>query len=699
MNDTLYAMMNWPDIEGITCFDLAHPRSILGSHKTKEGILIQTFYPEAVKISLEREDKSLTPMEMADEAGFFAVLVPDKELFSHQYRVELADGSMLTVPELYDTELSYDRKKTAAFMEGTSSEAYELLGAHPKKVNGKDGVLFTVWAPNAWSAAVVGDFNSWDGRSHMMELDESTGIYGLFVPGVKAGELYKFKLRQKGGAVVMKSDPYARAYEPAPNFAGIVCAPAKTAKKKAGAAAIKASEPMLILEVLLSDYAGMNYREIAPLVIERAAKYHYTHVELSPVMEYPEDDTLGYQTLGYYAPTVRYGTPEDFKALIAECHSAGLSVILDFAPGHFPKHEHGLARFDGTCLYEHQDPRQGEHPEWNTLIYQFGRAEVASFLISAASFWVKEYQADGLKVDGLDAMLYLDYGKKPGEWLANVYGGNENLEAVSLIRSMNTALKKAAPATLLIAREPGGWPKVTDKPEDEGLGFDEKFNDSQIKDFLYFMECDPLFRKGRYQSLTYSMLYAYSEKYILNLSHEWNGPGTDGLQNRMPGETKEARLSNLRAAYAYLITSPGKKLFYPDRDIEEGSFLTDLFALYRKEPALYEQDHTASGFEWLNNISPNECIVSFVRRAADGSELVVIANFTPVAYNKKKMGVPHSGKYKEIFNSDAEAYGGLNVINRRVIASKAEACDGRTDSIRVNVPPMGVSILRYVPEA
>ena len=400
-----------------------------------------------------------------------------------------------------------------------------------------------------------------------------------------------------------------------------------------------------------------NYRELAPLVIDYVRKMQYTHIELMPIMEYPFDGSWGYQVTGYYAPTARYGTPDDFKFFMDEMHKAGIGVILDWVPAHFPKDAFGLARFDGTCLYEHLDPRQGEHPEWGTLIYNYGRPEVIDFLISNAIFWAKEYHADGIRMDAVASMLYLDYGKRNGEWIPNMYGGNENLEAVELLKRLSDEFSKKAPDVWLVAEESTAWPKVTGATADGGLGFDYKWNMGWMNDFLDFMSCDPLFRKGRYNELTFSMVYAYSEDFILVLSHDEVVHGKCSMLNKMPGADKAEKMNNLRAAYGFMFTHPGKKLLFMGQDfgmenewwearqidwelteLSENTalmnYVRDLNKLYRNEPALYELDFDPEGFEWINNISANECIVAFARKASDGSELIVVANFTPVERDK-----------------------------------------------------------------
>ena len=732
MEKKLYELMDWPAIERIIYSDSVHPKQTLGQRITKSGLLIQAHYPNAVRAYVKSDEGPIQEMQQIDEKGYFAILINSKKKIKYNLMYEFADGNIIQVPDVYNYNSTIPTKELNSFRAGNNCNMYKFLGAHVKEIDGVKGVQFAVWAPNAMRVSVVGDFNNWDGRIHQMEMLDEYGIFELFIPGITEGSLYKYEIRMQGGAIVLKADPYGFGTELRPNTASLVWDIDKFKwtddkwmqsrdKKK------YKSQPFSIYEIHPGSFKKpddgrlfYNYRELAPMVISHVKKMGFTHVELLPVMEHPFDASWGYQVTGYFAPTSRYGTPDDFKYFMNEMHKAGIGVILDWVPAHFPKDEAGLARFDGTCLYEHMDKRKGEHPDWGTLIFNYGRYEVMDFLMSSAVFWGKEYHADGIRVDAVASMLYLDFGRKVGEWEPNIYGGHENLEAVEFIKRLNTAFNKQCPGALLIAEESTAWPRVTGDPKEDSLGYDYKWNMGWMNDFLGFISTDPLFRKHRYNELTFSMIYAYTEDFILTLSHDEVVHGKGSMLTKMPGATKAEKMANLRTAYTFMFTHPGKKLLFMGQEFgqenewcdaypiewhltenEENqqlmTFVKDLNALYKKEPALHELDFTPAGFEWINNISADECVVVYVRKASNGDELVVVANFTPVIRSDYKIGVPHMGKYKEIFNSNALKYGGDGVVNKRTFVSVKDECDGREDSIRILLPGMGVSVLRYIP--
>ncbi|HJC10603.1 MAG TPA: 1,4-alpha-glucan branching protein GlgB, partial [Candidatus Blautia merdigallinarum] len=732
MSDKLYEMMDWPEIEAIVYSEESEPKKLLGPRVTPEGILIQCFLPDArqVKVVLTK-GKEEYEMEQQDEAGYFAVLIPGDKIPKYKYEAVYDEGvaEKFYDPYAFDKQISVEEEQQ--FCAGICYNIYEKLGAHPMTIQGVSGVYFAVWAPNAMRVSVVGDFNHWDGRRHQMNRLSVSGIYELFIPGVKAGALYKYEIKAKGSLVYLKSDPYGNESELRPKTASVV-----TDLKgyqwndgdwmKARKQLHDEKKPLAVYEMHLGSWRKpeeegklfYNYREIAPLLADYIKEMGYTHVELMPIMEHPLDESWGYQVTGYYAPTSRYGSCEDFMYFMDYMHQQGIGVILDWVPAHFPKDTFGLSNFDGTCLYEHLDPRQGMHPHWGTLIYNYGRPQVKNFLISNALFWAEKYHADGIRMDAVASMLYLDYGKNDGEWVANIYGGNENLEAIEFLKHLNSIFKKKHPEVLLIAEESTAWPKITGDVEDDGLGFDYKWNMGWMNDFIDYMKKDPIYRSGAHDELTFSMIYAYSEKFLLSLSHDEVVHGKCSLLNKMPGE-KEKKMANLRAALGYMIVHPGKKLLFMGQEfaqerewseqreldwnlLEEKDhrqmqdYMKALLKLYKEQPALHEEDYDPTGFEWINVMETEKNMLTFIRKGKKkDSTLVVVCNFSALPYEKYQMGVPYPGKYKEIFNSDAKIYGGTGVGNPRVKVSKKEEWDERKNSIVINVAPLSVQIFSY----
>lgn len=622
------------------------------------------------------------------------------------------------------------------FGQGTNYEVYKKLGAHPTTYRRKKGVYFAVWAPNAQSVSVIGEFNDWEEEANPMEKVGPIGVYEVFVPGAKIGQLYKFFIVGAHGEKLYKADPYANEAELRPGTASRITD--ITDYKWKDATWIKNREkfdeqvePMAIYEVHPGSWKKhpqseenekgfYNYREFAHALAAYVKEMGYTHVELMGIAEHPYDGSWGYQVTGYYAPTSRYGTPKDFMYLVNELHKAGVGVILDWVPAHFPKDENGLARFDGTCLYEHADPRQGEHPHWGTLIYNYGRPEVANFLTANALFWIEQYHADGIRMDAVASMLYLDYGKQDGEWVANMYGGNENLEAIAFLRDLSDVMHERNKGALLIAEESTAWPKVTEPSTVDGLGFDLKWNMGWMNDFTTYMQTDPLFRKGRHGMLTFSMIYAYSEKFVLVFSHDEVVHLKGSMFAKMPGEPEE-KYANLRVAYGFMMAHPGKKLLFMGQEFAQETewnekqelpweqaeetdhralqqYVKALNTFYQEHPAWYETDFDAEGFEWLSSMDADHSIITFMRYDAKKEErLLVVCNFTPVTYENFKIGVPVAGKYKEIFNSDQISFGGTGCINARQKSAKKIPWDGREYSLTISVPPLGMSVYRCVP--
>ena len=731
MTKKLYKMMNWPVIEEIIYSESQDPHATLGPHVQGNGTLIQAFFPGAQKVTLQlTKDMAEKEMELADDDGFFAVWLPVKNVGAYRYIVSYENGSVETMQDAYRHECLITAEDEEKFAMGVHYTVYEKLGAHPLNLDGEDGVYFAVWAPNALRVSTVGDFNHWDGRVHQMRKLPS-GIFEIFIPGVKAGDNYKYEIKLKTGLTYLKADPYGNAAQLRPETASVIAdlrnfkwedkefiKKRKTFRKE--------NAPISVYELYLGSFLApkddeeyANYREIADKLIPYVKEMGYTHVELMPVMEHPLDASWGYQVIGYYAPTARYGTPEDFMYFVNELHKAGIGVILDWVPAHFPRDIYGLSSFDGTCLYENPDEQRRSHPHWGTLVFDYGRPEVSNYLIANALFWVEKFHADGIRMDAVASMLYLDYGRNPGEWTANIYGGNENLEAVELIKHLNSMMGKRNPGVLRIAEESTAWPMVTGSLEDGGLGFDLKWNMGWMNDYLDYIKYDPYFRSHHHSELTFSMIYAYSEKFMLVFSHDEAVHGKSSMLGKMPGE-REQKFANLRLTYAYMFTHPGRKLLFMGQDIGEFSewnemrqtewellkypdhkgmaaLVKKLNELYTTKPALYEWDDKPEGFAWINSINSTENLLTFLRKTRKKESLLVVAaNFSGVE-KQVKIGVPYEGSYKEILNTDAEEFGGSGMINKRAKRAVKKEWDDRPYSVSITLAPLSVSILEFRP--
>lgn len=731
MTKKLYKMMNWPVIEEIIYSESQDPHATLGPHVQGNGTLIQAFFPGAQKVTLQlTKDMAEKEMELADDDGFFAVWLPVKNVGAYRYIVSYENGSVETMQDAYRHECLITAEDEEKFAMGVHYTVYEKLGAHPLNLDGEDGVYFAVWAPNALRVSTVGDFNHWDGRVHQMRKLPS-GIFEIFIPGVKAGDNYKYEIKLKTGLTYLKADPYGNAAQLRPETASVVAdlrnfkwEDKEFIKKRKTFQ--KENAPISVYELYLGSFLApkdeeeyANYREIADKLIPYVKEIGYTHVELMPVMEHPLDASWGYQVIGYYAPTARYGTPEDFMYFVNELHKAGIGVILDWVPAHFPRDIYGLFSFDGTCLYENPDEQRRSHPHWGTLVFDYGRPEVSNYLIANALFWVEKFHADGIRMDAVASMLYLDYGRNPGEWTANIYGGNENLEAVELIKHLNSMMGKRNPGVLRIAEESTAWPMVTGSLEDGGLGFDLKWNMGWMNDYLDYIKYDPYFRSHHHSELTFSMIYAYSEKFMLVFSHDEAVHGKSSMLGKMPGE-REQKFANLRLTYAYMFTHPGRKLLFMGQDIGEFSewnemrqtewellkypdhkgmaaLVKKLNELYTTKPALYEWDDKPEGFAWINSINSTENLLTFLRKTRKKESLLVVAaNFSGVE-KQVKIGVPYEGSYKEILNTDAEEFGGSGMINKRAKRAVKKEWDDRPYSVSITLAPLSVSILEFRP--
>ena len=721
--------INWMEVDALVQGIHNNPHHILGMHECIDDLYINAYLPGAKVVNaIEVSTKKKYTLVSERVPGFFSVVIKDKKPFEYKLNVRFDNGDEVTYFDPYVFEPVIDPIDISLFNEGKHYSIYEKMGAHPMTVDGVEGVLFAVWAPNADRVSVVGNFNNWDGRRHPMRKLDYSGIYELFIPGKLVGEIYKYEIKAKSGQVFMKSDPYAFSSEVRPaNASRIVDISYKwkdTAWMEKRETKDTDAQPMAIYEMHLGSWKRptdgrefFNYRDIASLLADYLLMMNYNYVELMPIMEHPYDPSWGYQVTGYYAPTSRYGSPADFMYFVDYLHSKGIGVILDWVPAHFPKDEHGLGRFDGTALYEHEDPKRGEHPHWWTYIYNYGRNEVRNFLVANALYWAEKYHIDGIRIDAVASMLYLDYGRGDGEWLPNIYGGNENLEAIDFIKELNSKMHELHKGVIMIAEESTAWPMMTHPVEAGGLGFDYKWNMGWMNDFLNYMKLDPLYRKYHHNDLTFSMVYAYSEKFILVLSHDEVVHEKGSMIAKMPGGYED-KFSNLRVAYGYMMTHPGKKLLFMGQEIAQFTefnenaevdwslfefdahvfmqgYVKELNELYKTEPALYELDSSPEGFTWINCNSANTSLLSYVRKGKKESDtLLIICNFTPMEHKAYKLATPSGGRWQEIFSSDNNRYGGEGRNNKTVKQAKKAECDGQEHYISVTVPPLSISVFK-----
>jgi len=715
------------------------PGRFLGRHHVGRGEAIMTYRPgawgvKAVGKTRTGEDYEywLERIENTDLFGSYF----DQEIFAkYELVYQFGENDFYQTPDPYNFPGLLTEDDLYLFMQGNNYQIYDKMGAHPITLDGVEGTYFAVWAPNARSVRVVGDFNYWDGRIHQMNEVENSGVYELFVPGVRPGMVYKYQILTADDEYILKCDPYANQGELRPNNASVVCDirnypwtdniwMENRARENRDTLRRK---PMSIYEVHPGswrkvreddDDGGLHYRELAHQLADYVLEMGYTHVELMGIAEHPFDGSWGYQVTGYYAPTSRYGSPHDFMYFVDYMHARGIGVILDWVPAHFPKDAHGLARFDGRPLYEHPDPRRGEHPHWGTYIFNYGKKEVENFLIANAFFWLEKYHVDGLRVDAVASMLYLDYGKNDGEWLPNALGGKENIEAMNMLNHLNGALEKYIPGAMMIAEESTAWNGVTAPAGFEGLGFLYKWNMGWMNDFLSYMSLDPYFRQFNHGMLTFSMDYAYSENYILVMSHDEVVHGKGSMINKMPGEYEE-KFANLRTAYGFFYGHPGKKLLFMGQEFaqfrewsekrqldwwllgetknrEMQHYVRALNRLYHEYDALYYNDHESIGFQWMDCDDAKRSVVIFVRRGSTTDrQLLFACNFTPVTREDYQCGVPCCGIYREIFNSDRSEFGGHNICNTEPIEAEDEPYQKGEASITFTLPGLSVLIFEF----
>ncbi|OGT82126.1 MAG: 1,4-alpha-glucan branching enzyme [Gammaproteobacteria bacterium RIFCSPLOWO2_02_FULL_52_10] len=712
------------DIERLKASRHHDPGTVLGKHTLGGKVIVRSLLPHAREACIAGLQEPMTRM-------------PGTDIFEYQDTQDtVADRYCITwkdpqgreyqhyepycfPPQISDFDLHL-------FNEGRHQLCYEFLGAQLRTITGVAGVLFATWAPNAERVSVIGDFNHWDGRCHPMRVRGSSGVWELFIPGLTAGMNYKFEIRAKdSGNIRVKADPYGRRFELRPATASIITAASDyhwqdTDWLTARAQRNSLHAPLSVYELHPGSWRRgpdgkfLNFRELAAQLVPYVQELGFTHIELMPISEHPLDASWGYQTTGFYAVSSRFGSPDDFRYFVDQCHQHGIGIILDWVAGHFPRDEHALARYDGTPLYEHADPRRGEHRDWGTLIFNYSRNEVRNFLIANALYWIREFHLDGLRVDAVASMLYLDYSRLPGEWLPNVHGGNENLEAIDFLRSMNEQVLSQYPGVLTIAEESTAWPQVTRPPWLGGLGFSMKWNMGWMHDTLSYFSKDPIHRHYHHDNLTFGLLYAFHENFVLPFSHDEVVHGKGSLINKMPGDDWQ-RFANLRLLYTFMFTYPGKKLLFMgsefgqwrewdhDRGLDWylagqaghgqiSSLVTELNRLYSSHPELYYHDFEQDGFEWIDCHDASQSVLSYLRKHADGF-LVIVVNFTPVPRHNYRLGVPRSGYYKELLNSDSTYFGGSNLGNANGVQAELLSWMGRPYSIKLDLPPLAGLIL------
>jgi 1,4-alpha-glucan branching enzyme len=720
-----------PIIEALAGARHPDPFAALGPHVVDRGVEVRAILPHAERVEVVPAGSPPVPMERRHPVGIFdTVLHGLREVPDYRLRVTYPGGYTAEIDDPYRYGRVILDEALYLFGEGKHTRVYDTFGAHPMRIGTAEGVHFAVWAPNAERVSVVADFNNWDGRMHPMRSLGSSGVWEIFVPAARAGHRYKFEIRSKQGEILIKIDPFGFAFEVPPLSASVVTrstyewGDAEWFRQRAEAGNWFA-RPMAIYEVHLGSWARvpeendryLTYRELAARLIPYVREMGYTHIELLPVMEHPFSGSWGYQVTGFYAPTSRFGAPDDFRAFVDACHRNGIGVILDWVPGHFPKDAHALARYDGTALYEHADPRQGEHRDWGTLIFNYGRNEVRNFLLANALFWLNEFHADGLRVDAVASMLYLDYSRHAGDWVPNRFGGRENLEAIEFLRQLNTLTHAQQPGSITVAEESTAWPSVSRPTYVGGLGFTYKWNMGWMNDTLEYIRKDPIYRRFEHWHLTFSLIYAFTENFILPFSHDEVVHSKGSMWEKMPGDDWQ-KAASLRALYGFLYTHPGKKLMFMGMEFGQGRewnydtsidwavvghplqsgvrrFVKDLNRVYGAERALWEIDFEYPGFSWIDCNDHENSVISFMRRARDQDDLVVVlVNFTPVPRDGYRIGVPIPGGYVEVLNSDGDAYGGSNVGNGGLVFTQPIASHGHAQSLYLTLPPLGFLLLK-----
>ncbi len=706
------------------------PFDFLGLHPHADGgWVVRVFIPWARSVTISRRGPR-APMERVGTGGLFERAFPRaKEPFRYKLLVEDPDGREWTIEDPYRFGPTLDESRVRTFLAGSERRVHEVLGAVPLRHEGVEGTRFSVWAPHAAAVNLVGDMNHWDSRCHPMRPRGATGVWELFVPGVRVGARYKYEIVTADGARSERADPCGRAAELRPATASEVWDPIRYRWRDGEWMSHRArwtpdARPVSTYEVHLGSWrrpdgrpGWLSYRELTEQLLPYVKDLGFTHLELLPVLEHPLDQSWGYQPLGFFAPTSRFGDPDDLRYFVDRAHQLGLGVILDWVPGHFPSDAHGLALFDGTPLYEHPDPQQAHHPDWGTLVFDYGKPAVRSFLISSAIHWLEDYHLDGLRVDAVASMLYLDYSRPDGAWTPNEHGGRENLRALEFLKELNDAVHQEVPGAIMVAEESTAWPGISRGTDIGGVGFDEKWNMGWMHDTLDVLSSDPVYRSHKYDQLTFSILYAFSERFVLPLSHDEVVHGKGSLIGKMPGQA-EQKFANLRLLYSYMWTHPGKKLLFMGGEIAQWAewnvdgeldwalegremhrgvrlLVKDLNRLYRDEAALHERDHAPEGFEWLDCNDPEATIVSYMRWSAEWSDVVVVVlNFTPVHRAHYRLAVPWPGAWRVLLNSDAPVYGGAGIVVPPVLESTPGRLHGRDQYVELTLPGLAGVVLR-----
>jgi 1,4-alpha-glucan branching enzyme len=737
MSKSVVSLLDQSQIDALLTASYQDIFAVLGMHKHPKvkGIIVRTLLPGAIEVDVisRKDSKTVAALSMVDPAGLFEGKIGRRvNPFEYKLRVKYPDATVdMEDPYSFPSVLSDD--DLYLFNEGTQEKVYHWMGAHPREIGSVKGTLFVVWAPGASRVSVVGEFNDWDGRRHVMRKHPASGVWEMFVPAVAAGIKYKYEIISGSGEMLpLKADPYAFAMQHPPETASITTGDdvynwQDQQWMETRAESINHYDgPVSIYEVHLGSWRRipeqdgrfLNYRELAEQLIPYVLDMGFTHLQLMPVSEFPFDGSWGYQPIGLYAPTSRFGSPEDFKYFVDCCHQQGLGVLLDWVPGHFPTDIHGTGQFDGTGLYEHADERQGYHPDWKTLIYNYGRAEVASYLIGNAMFWLDQFHIDGLRVDAVASMLYLDYSREEGEWLPNEHGGRENLQAIDLLRQVNSRVYFNYPGAMMVAEESTAWPGVSKPVDGGGLGFGFKWNMGWMNDTLRYMERDPIHRQYHHHEMTFGLVYAFSENFVLPISHDEVVHGKGSLLQKMPGDEWQ-KFANLRAYLGFMWTHPGKKLLFMGCEFAQGQewnhnqsldwhlledpkhagmqqLVKDLNQQYRNLPALHQLDCDGNGFEWIESENNELSLYVYLRKGTGNTPpVLVVVNLTPAPHEGYCVGVSKAGHYRECLNTDSAVYGGSNVGNVGGVTARAEPLGGQPCQLSLNIPPLATVIFEW----